>query len=455
MLKYRWSILCVFILLLGLLFVSVTGCADAPIEVDEADVVDEPDEPDEVGEVEYLKVGIVGPMGFVQGDHSWQGAEMAKEEINAAGGISVGNKNYLIETVMVDTNELQSVDDAVTAVERAIAVDEVDLFIGGFRTEAVLPMTEVAVDNSKIFIIAGAADRALLEGRVDVDYDRYKYLFRIAPPNNIQLVTLSFILLNEVATSVREELGIDTPRVAILMEMLTWNEPLVQIAQQQIPAMGMEIVGVWRPSAVATDISTELTEIQSAGAHIIYMANSGPVAITYGRQWGELEIPACSVGLSVENQKAGYLEATGGYGEYDMSLNTYGRAAATEKSIPFWDKFVETFDDTPSHSAATYDALYLIKDAIESIGTIDSDLLAEEIANADYVGALGRVVFDEVHDVTWGPGFVTGFSNQWQDGELVAIWPYEWAPAEDVEITYQGAVPYKIPPRVIDYWKDR
>lgn len=444
----KWSVK-LFWLLSVIMLIAIIGCGETPTPADDAL------EADELEEANYLKVGIVGPMGFVQGDHSWYGAELAKEEINAAGGINVGGVNYLINTVMVDTNELQSVDDAVTALERAIAVDGVDLFIGGFRTEAVMPMTEVAVDHNKIFIIAGAADRALLQGRVDEDYDRYKYLFRIAPPNNIELVKLSFITLNEVANALRAELGIDTPRVAILMEMLTWNEPLVQIAQQQIPAMGMELVGVWRPSATATDISTELTEIQTQGAHIIYMANSGPVAITYGRQWGELEIPACSVGLSVESQKAGYLQATGGYGEYDMSLNTYGRAAATPKTIPFWDKFMATFNDTPSHSAATYDALYLLKETIESIGTFDSDALVEALAVADYVGAVGRVVFDEVHDLIWGPGYVTGFANQWQGNELVVVWPYEWSPVEGVEISHEGAVPYMIPPRVIEYWKDR
>jgi branched-chain amino acid transport system substrate-binding protein len=436
MTRLRWFAVCSLIILIS---IFALGCGGSSEEED----------------TNYIKVGVVGPMGFVQGDHSWYGAELAKEEINAAGGIKVGDVTYMIQTVKVDTNELQSVDDAVSAVERAISVDKVDLFVGGFRTEAVLPMTDLAVDHNKIFMIAGAATRTLLEGRVDQDYDRYKYLFRIAPPNNIDLVKLSFILLNEVANQVRAELEIDTPRVAILMEMLTWNEPLVQVAQQQIPAMGMELVGVWRPSATATDISTELTEIQTKGAHIIYMANSGPVAITYGRQWGELEIPACSVGLSVESQKLGYLVATGGFGEYDMSLNTYGRAKATDKTIPFWDKFVETYNDTPSHSAATYDALYLIKEAIEKAGTLDPDAVVEELENTDYEGALGRVVFDPVHDLIWGPGYVTGFANQWQNGSLVTVWPYNWSPVKDLNISYEGAVPYKIPPRVIEYWKDR
>ena len=41
-----------------------------------------------------IKIGIIGPMQFVQGEHHWYGATMAADEINAAGGISVGKEQY-------------------------------------------------------------------------------------------------------------------------------------------------------------------------------------------------------------------------------------------------------------------------------------------------------------------------------------------------------------------------
>src|ERR1035437_10630075 len=67
-----------------------------------------------------LKIGVLGPMAFVQGEHHWAGAELARDEINAAGGISVGGKKLKIELIRVDTNEIQSVPDATNAIERAI-----------------------------------------------------------------------------------------------------------------------------------------------------------------------------------------------------------------------------------------------------------------------------------------------------------------------------------------------
>src|SRR5258706_5634762 len=72
-----------------------------------------------------IKIAILGPMAFVQGDHHWNGAEMARDEINKAGGINVGGKKMLIELVRGDTNELQSVPDATNAAERVITREKV------------------------------------------------------------------------------------------------------------------------------------------------------------------------------------------------------------------------------------------------------------------------------------------------------------------------------------------
>lgn len=428
-----------FILAAALLTVIVTGCEQEP-EVDAEDPT--------------IKVGVVGPMGYVQGDHNWYGAEIAKEEINAAGGIEVGDQKYEIELVRVDTNELHSVDDAISAVERAIEADNVDLMVGGFRTEAVFPMTEIAAENEKIFIICGAASAALTKGRVDEDYDKFKYVFHLTPINTMDIAQLAFVKLMEIADALREELGIAQPRVAVLMDRLEWTDALVAGAEETIPQAGMEHAGTWRPSATATDISSELAAIQDSGAHIIFTALSGPAAVTYGRQWGELEIPACSFGLSAESQKLEFWEATDGYCNYETSLNTYGKAAITDKTLPFMESFLETTGDTPSHSAGTYDALYVYKDAVERAGTVEVEAVVEAMADTDYEGALGRVEFSDFHSVTWGPEHVTGVANQWQDGELVCVWPYEWSPVEGVEITFDGVKPYKIPPRVIEYWSE-
>ena len=53
---------------------------------------------------DVIKIGVIGPMNFVQGKGHWNGALMAAEEINAKGGIQVGKKKMKIELVKADSN---------------------------------------------------------------------------------------------------------------------------------------------------------------------------------------------------------------------------------------------------------------------------------------------------------------------------------------------------------------
>jgi len=50
-------------------------------------------------EANEIKIGVIGPMSYIQGEHHWAGAQMAAEEINDAGGITLGGESYQIELV--------------------------------------------------------------------------------------------------------------------------------------------------------------------------------------------------------------------------------------------------------------------------------------------------------------------------------------------------------------------
>src|SRR5919106_3707824 len=157
-------------------------------------------------QAQTIKIAILGPMAFVQGENHWAGAEMARDEINKAGGINVGRKRMRIELIRADTNEIQSVSDATNAIERVITRDKADFLIGGFRSEAVLAMQEVAMDYKKLFLGAGAA-HSKLGLNVEQNYERYKYWFRVTPQKDVDLVRANFAALGSVAEQLRKQLG--------------------------------------------------------------------------------------------------------------------------------------------------------------------------------------------------------------------------------------------------------
>jgi branched-chain amino acid transport system substrate-binding protein len=408
-----------------------------------------------------IKIGVIGPMQFMQGKGHWNGALMAADEINGKGGIQVGNKKMKIQLVKADSNEFLNITDATNAMQRIITRDKVDFIVGGFRSEAVLAMQDIAMDYKKIFIDCGAAAPELCQKVAD-DYGRYKYFFRGTPFNSLYLARTCFIQMGTVGAILKKALGIPKVKVAIVGEKAMWVDPMIKAAQGLIPKMGMEVAGVWRPSQTATDVSAILAAVQSSHAQMIFTIFSASVGITFARQAGELKIPAVEVGINVEAQKDGFWQATQGKGNYVMDMNTYCRGVEyNDLTKPFVDEYVKRFGVTPTYTADTYAAIvYGLAPTIEQAGTLNADKIVSILEKRVYKTPGGRIKYmvdkegRQTHDLTWGPGYLTSLGVQWVDGKQVGVWPYHWVAAKGApEITYKGIVPYTIPPWVIKAYK--
>jgi branched-chain amino acid transport system substrate-binding protein len=387
-------------------------------------------------QAQTIKIAVLGPMAFVQGEHHWYGAEMARDEINKAGGVDVGGKRMRIELVRADTNEIQSVPDATNAVERVITRDKVDFLIGGFRSEAVLAMQEVAMDYKKIFLGVGAA-HSKLGANVEQNYERYKYWFRVAPTKDVDLARTLFAVLGSIGQQIRADLKTDAPKVAILAEKAVWTEAIVAAAQKNLPGMKMEVVGTWQPSATATDVTAELSAIDRSGAQIVFTALSGPVGISVGRQMGERGMKAVAWGINVEGQKEEFWQAAAGKAQFVSTLDTYAEVEMTPKTVAFVRAYRERYKKPPTYTAATYDAIYLLKSAIEQQKATSADKLVPALEKMEHVGSGAILTFDKRHDPVWGVGTTAGIAVQWQDGRKVPFWPPQ----------VKGMQPFKMPAR--------
>jgi branched-chain amino acid transport system substrate-binding protein len=295
-------------------------------------------------------------------------------------------------------------------------------------------MQEVAMDAKKLFLGAGAA-HSKLGLNVEQNYERYKYWFRITPTKDVDLARTVFAVLGSVAGQIRTDLKRETPKVAIVAEKAVWTEALVAAAQKNLPAMKMEVVGTWQPSAVATDVTAELSAIKRANADIVFTLLSGPVGIVLGRQMGELQLPAVAFGINVEAQKDEFWQATAGKGSYVATLDTFSEVEMTPKTIAFVKAFKARYKRAPTYNAATYDAIMILKAAIEQAGTIDADKLIPVIEKMEHVGAAGTDTWDKRHDLVWGVGKTAGIAVQWQDGKKVPFWPPQ----------VKGMQPFKMP----------
>jgi branched-chain amino acid transport system substrate-binding protein len=76
--------------------------------------------------------------------------------------------------------------------------------------------------------------------------------------------------------------------------------------------------------------------------------------------------------------------------------------------------------------APAYDSIYILKAAIEKVGTLDPDRVAKAIEEVDLVGSVGRIKFDAGHQLIFGEDpekAACGTVFQWQKGKRVIVWP--------------------------------
>jgi branched-chain amino acid transport system substrate-binding protein len=247
--------------------------------------------------------------------------------------------------------------------------------------------------------------------------------------------------------------------VAIVLDKAAWTDPLAKFAPKVIESLGCKVVGVWRPSTNATDVSAELLDIKSKGAHILWVICYGPSGLVLSKQWAEYKIPAVIVGSIGEASYSTFMKSTNGMGDYIGTFASIARVKITDKTIPFWDKYIKTHDTFPDiFSTYFYDNLHRLKEAIEAAGSLDPDKVVTALEKIKHVGAGGTYVAygkdsPWPHYVPIKAGNLLSVGAQWQKGQYKVVWPPVDGSFEGLK--FQGVVATQLPPWMVTYWKKK
>ena len=399
---------------------------------------------EEEEEENFITIAVTGPMTDMQGENHWDGASMAMEEINAAGGIDVGGTMYDVELVQVETKEATEGEDGSTGTANLLAViDDVDFVIGGFRTEVVSVYRDVAIDAEKIFMNCGAATGSL-QFSVVTDYDKYKYWFKATPYNETFLVksclkmtaTIGSILKATLegteaagAAYVKDEFKVSTAvdgklRVHIMMEDAAWCAGMVLAAQGYLPLLGFTVTGTTLVSPTAADITTEMNAIKALNPHMIFTSFSGSVGAVYSTTKADLGIPALTIGINVPGQEIDHWANTDGACEGEILLDTFPEGVSIQSGTAAWfDDFVDRFGRYPVYTAATYDAIGSLVAAVEATDSLDADDLIPYLETSSFTGVGAKTAYYPMPDITIEDGQLYALSEA-QVAELYDLASY-------------------------------
>jgi branched-chain amino acid transport system substrate-binding protein len=381
---------------------------------------------------EPIVIGAPLSTAFLYGWDAERGMKLAVEEINAAGGVKVGDAKRPFELEVIDTRDLEPgvpVSEALLAMEKLILQKDADFIVGGpVRSEAALAAMPLLSKYKKVSILTTGSLTPKYHAMVAKHPEQFKYCFRISGEAKWMVMGELVPCLMNIGKQ------FDLKKLYIMVQDVAHARAGGKILQKVMAKKGWEVLGdpVVYPTG-ATDFSMGLLDAKKRGADVIIIWMDMPETSILLKQWYDLKVPALPFGTIISAaEQPGFWEATEGKGEYCLAnVVNAGNAPsqATEWTMKFVNAYKQKYGLEPEGygTSSSYMAVYTLKDAIERAGSLDPDKVVEAMKKTDLMGVYGRVRFDPqtnqiIPSLDPEEGAV-GTIFQWQDGKRVVVFP--------------------------------
>ena len=376
---------------------------------------------------ETIKIGVLADLDNIAGRTVWQEVVLAAEQVNANGGVL--GRNF--EVVAEDDDSESGLFDtslATSALTRLITVDKADFIVNSGRGGFSSIYQEIVCQHNKI-LLDGNAPFDELTQKVLEDYEKYKYYFRVGIPNSTSLdrgVTDTFLTF-------RENTGLN--KVAIIFqEYMSGVGAIIEGISDSLTDVEFDVVYTARISLNTVDFTSYFAAAEAAGAEISYCVFVTPAGLPFVLEYYNRQSPMILFGTIQSVSESEGWELTDGACEY-ITVGMYPPKAnypLTTKTIPFRDAYTSRWNTTRLGSGAFFDVVkYILPDAIERAGTIETDAVIEALEATSIETSLARnFKFTTGHDIMIGENpndpdndYYIAIYFQWQDGNLVPVYP--------------------------------
>jgi len=377
-------------------------------------------------------LGVPTALGAIEGRDGWMAIQMARDEINAKGGVQVGNAKHKIEVYSIDTREHEPgipVHDALTAAEKLILEKKPHaIVLGNFRSEVLLAAMDL-ISKYKLPYICSIAMSPLMQKKVLEDHDKYKYIFR----NCMNAPSLA-MYLGGVMGFIKKEFGFN--KAFIITQDVLWAKGTGQGLENWYKENGWEVLGFDTYPTGSSDFSPSLVKVRAQKAQVVVPIFDMPQSSILLKQARATEIPALLAGstspLAPENAWEVFK------GDVEGMINMIYEVGpmpvrAVPKSVAFNENFGKKWGEEArkrlSHHGIgpSYDAVYIMADAIERAKSIEPDPVVSALEKTDLSGVVGRIRFGKDHQVIYGfdpKETALGVGFQWvKPGKRVAVYP--------------------------------
>ena len=351
---------------------TTAAATEAQAEETEAAAEAEAEETEAAADGAVWTFGGTGPLTgttAIYGTAVMNGAQIAVDEINAAGGINGYQVNWIFEDDEAGT------ETAVNAYN-ALKDQGMQVMIGTTTSGSCMAVVaETEADN--MFQITPSGTTA----DITIPANVYRMCFS-DPAQGTK--SAEFIATHELAT-----------KIGVIYDSSdTYSTGIYENFAAEAQNRGLEIVDVESfTSENKTDFRTQLQKIQDAGAELVFLPFYYTEASLVLRQADEMGFAPLFFGCDGMDGILTLPDFDTSLAEGLMLLTPFAADATDDLTVSFVTQYQEKFGEVPNQFAAdAYDCVYVLKQAIETAGATP-DMSVSDLCDA-IVGAMGDVNYD-------------------------------------------------------------
>lgn len=334
---------------------------------------------------DVIKIGHAAPLtGNIAhlGKDNENGARMAVDEINAAGGVEIAGKKLKIELISEDD---QADPKTATTVAQRFVDQKVSGVIGHLNSGTTIPA-------SKIYSDAGIPQISPSATAVTYTAQGFKTTYRVMANDAQQGKVLGQFAVNKLKAK----------KVAIVDDRTAYGQGLADEFEKAAKAAGAEIVKREFTTNQETDFNAILTTIKGVKPELIFYGGMDAQAAPLTKQARKLGIKA-QVMSADGAQTPEFIKLAGADAE-----GTYASIPGLPKEqLPggkeFLAKFKQQFNnEVQLYAPNCYDAVKVMVEAMKKAGSTEPAKYLPALNKIEYSGVTGQISFDEKGDLKNG-----------------------------------------------------
>ncbi len=327
-------------------------------------------------ETETIRIGGIGPLSGGYANYGFSvknGAQLAVDEINAAGGINGKQIELSFQDSQADP------ESAVNAYGKLMDWG-MQVSLGGVLSGETASIVAAArEDNIMLITPSGSADKCI---------DGNSRAFRVCFYDSFQGAA--------AAQYIKNNNMVDT--VGILYQSdIDYSVGLYNAFVEECGKSGITIAETQTfTDATKTDFSTQINALVNSGVKLVFIPFYAEEASTFLTQArGKFADDVYFFGADGLDGILGKVEQDPTIANNVLMLTPFAADDPAENVQAFVKAYQAAYNATPDQFAAdAYDAVYVIKAAVEKAGTTDGDAMAAAMTSLEVTGVTGTMTWN-------------------------------------------------------------